>query len=121
MSLSSKATSSGSNGAALTSFRAGIVSPVAIALDWLITYSPLTLEAYPTLQTILVLTLVAISAIAGLTALVTGIIALVRARRYPGGEASIGYAIAGVILGALEVIVYILVAIGLFLLATRPF
>ena len=120
MSNSLKVTSSGSNGLSLISFIAGITSPVAIALSWLITYSPLTLEAYTSLQTILDTTLDIIGVIAGLTALFTGIIALVRAGHYPRGKAHLGYAIFGVIVGGLEVVIFLLIAFVLFEVATHP-
>ena len=56
MSTSSHATSPGSNGLAVISFAAGLAVPVAIVLSWLITDSPLTLQASPSLQTILDIT-----------------------------------------------------------------
>ena len=81
------------------SFTMAPVCLVAVGLSWLITYSPLTLEAEPSLQTILDVALDAISVIAGVSALVVGIIALVRASHYPRGKAHRGFAIGGVILG----------------------
>ncbi len=120
MSSSSQATSPGSNGLALISFTAGVASPVAVALSWLITYSPLALQASPSLQTILDSTLVAISVIAAVSAIVGGTIALVRVRHYPRGKARIGFAIAGVVLGALEVIIFSLIALVLIIVATHP-
>jgi hypothetical protein len=120
MSSSSKSTSPGGNGLALISFTAGLVPPIAVGLSWLITYSPLTLQAYTTLQTILDGTWVIISVIAAISALVVGIIALVRARHYPPGKAHIGFAIVGVMLGGLEVLIFILIALVFVVVATHP-
>jgi hypothetical protein len=117
MSSSSQATSPGSNTLAIISFIAGVVSPIAVALSWVITYSPLTLQAYPTVQTILDLTLNTVGFLAAVSALVVGVIALVRARRYPSGKGRTGFAVAGVVLGAIEVIIVILAAVVLALVA----
>lgn len=120
MSSSSHTTSPGSNGLAVVSFVAGLVAPVAIALSWLITYSPLTLQGDPSVQTILDSALVGITVLAAVIALVTGIIALVRIGRYPRGKTRLGFAIVGVILGALETVVFILIAAVFVVVATHP-
>jgi hypothetical protein len=120
MTASSQATSTGSNRLALISFIAGLASPVAVVLSWLITYSPLTIQSSPSLQTILDLTLGTLSVIAAVSALVVGIVALVRGRHYPSGKAHTGFAIVGVMLGGLEVLIVILVAAVLAVVAMHP-
>jgi transposase len=109
----SQPTAPGSNWLALVSLIAGLVFPLAMAQGWLITYSPLTLEAYPGLLAILDGTLVAVGVIAALSAVVVGIIALIRAERYPSGKSHTGFAIAGLALGGLEVITILLLAVAL--------
>jgi hypothetical protein len=119
MSSPAQAASPGSNGLALVSFTAGLVPPLAFALGWLITYSPLTLQADPGLLGILEIALVVVGVIAAQSALVVGIIALVMAGRYPRGRSHIGFAIAGVVLAALDGlgILLLLIATGLALFA----
>jgi hypothetical protein len=97
-----------------------LASPVAVALSWLITYSALTIQVSPSLQTILDLTLGAISVIAAMSALVVGISALVRGRHYPSEKAHTGFAIVGVMLGGLEVLIVVLVAAVLVMVAMYP-
>ena len=60
------------------------------------------------------------SLVAAVVALVTGIIALVRVGRYPRGKTRLGFGIVGVILGALEIIVFLLIAAVLVVVATHP-
>ena len=53
-------------------------------------------------------------------ALVTGIIALVRVGRYPRGKTRLGFGIVGVMLGTLDIIVFLLIAAVLVVVATHP-
>lgn len=118
--MSSSSLRSGSNRLALFSVAAGVAAPVALALSWLLTYSPLTLQAYPTLQTIVDGVLDLMSFIGALSAVVVGIIALVRSGHYPRGQGHTGLAIAGVVLGAVELIIFLLALAVLVLVATHP-
>jgi hypothetical protein len=63
--------------------------------------------------------LAAVGVIAALSALVVGIIALIRDGRYRRGKSHIGFAIAGVVLGALDGLgIRLLITAGLALFAT---
>jgi hypothetical protein len=124
-----QAASPGSNVLALVCFTAGLVSPLAFAIGWLITYSPPALQALQANQAdtgpILILdgVLAVVGVLAALSALVVGIIALVLALvgdgRSPRGKSHIGFAVAGVVLGALDGVgIILLLAVGFALFAS---
>jgi|SRR6516225_4865420 hypothetical protein len=119
MAAPSHAASPSSKALALVSFTAGLVSPLVFALSWLITYSPLALQAYPTLTLIVDGYLAIVGVGAALCAVVVGIIALVVNTRSPRGPSYLGFAIAGVVLGALDGIgLFVLLAVALALFAS---